>query len=452
MAPAWLQRLSWRGLRRLTGSQEWLRRRLTPTGRVVLSGTLLAGMFGVDTRQTLAFQTFSLGLALLLSAWVLSLRRPRVLRAERRLPRHATVGVAVRYGVEVKNLGVRPERGLRVVERLPDPRPELDRFLNLRAPGEQRINPFDRLFAYPRWRWLVQQGRRAEAPREVPLPDLAAGEGTRLELELVPRRRGFLRLEALEASRSDPLGLVRRGTSLASSERLLVLPRRYPVSPQRPPGHRRLQPGGVNLASSVGDSQEYMGLRDYRPGDSQRHIHWAAWARYGEPVVKEYQDEYFSRQALVLDTFPATDRGPDFEIAVSVAASFVEPLEGGDALLDLMFVADRAYTLTGGRGLMSGEALLEVLACVEPAPSADFAGLARAVLAHAPALSACLCVLLDWDRGRRELAGKLRALGLPVRVLVVGGPAQLEPGPLADLPGSLCRLDPADPAPGLATL
>ena len=449
---AWLQRLSWRGLRRLTGLQEWLRRRLTPAGRVILSGTLLAGILGVDTRQTLAFQAFSLGLALLLSAWFLSLRRPRSLRAERRLPRHATVGVALHYAVEVKNLGGRTQRGLRLVERLPDPRPNLDRFLTLRAPGEQRINPFDRLFAYPRWRWLVQEGHRADAPREVTLPDLAVGERTSLELELVPRRRGFLRLAELEASRRDPLGLARRATALASSERLLVLPRRYPVPPQRPPGQRRLQPGGVTLASSVGDSQEFMGLRDYRPGDSPRHIHWAAWARCGEPVVKEYQDEYFSRQALVLDTFPATGRAQDFEIAVSVAASFVEPLHGGDALLDLMFLADRAYTLTSGRGLMSGEALLEVLACVEPAPSADFAGLARAVLHHAPALSACLCVLLDWDRSRRELAGTLRALGVPVRVLVVGGPERPEPGPLADLPGSLCRLDPADPAQGLAAL
>jgi uncharacterized protein (DUF58 family) len=449
---AWVQRLSWRGLRRLSGLQERLRRRSTPAGRLILSGTLLAAMLGVDTRQTLAFQAFSLGAALLLSAWLLSLRPPRSLRAQRRLPRHATVGVALRYGVEVENLGRQPQRGLRVVERLPDPRPDLRSFLNLRAPGEQRVNPFDRLFAYPRWRWLVQEGRRAQEPREVALPELAAGESVRLELELVPRRRGFLRLGQLEVSRTDPLGLARRGTSLAPSQRLLVLPRRYPVPPQRPPGHRRLQPGGVSLASSVGDSQEFVGLRDYRPGDSQRHIHWAAWARCGEPVVKEYQDEYFSRQALVLDTFAATGRAQDFETAVSVAASFVEPLQGGDALLDLMFLADRAYTLTGGRGLLSGEALLEVLACVEPAPSADFAGLARAVLAHAPLLSACLCVFLDWDPARRELAGRLRDLGVPVRVLVVGGPARPEPGPLAGLPGGLHRLDPADPAAGLAAL
>ena len=449
---AWVQRLSWRGLHLLSGLQERLRRRFTPAGRVLLSATLVAGMFGLDTRQTLAFQAFSLGTALLLSAWLLSTRRPRVLRGERRLPRHATVGVPLHYRVELENPSRRAARRLRVAERLPDPRPDLVSFLTMRAPGEQRVNPLDRLFGYPRWRWLVQQGRRADAAREVSLPDLAAGQRTSLELELVPRRRGFLRLEELEVSRSDPLGLARRAISVAPPQRLLVLPRRYAVPPQRPPGHRRLQPGGVSLASSVGDSREFVGLRDYRPGDSRRHIHWAAWARCGEPVVKEYQNEYFSRQALILDTFPAPDRGADFETAVSVAASFVEPMQGGDALLDLMFVADRTYTLTGGRGLMSGQSLLEVLACVEPAPPSGFGDLARAVLGHAPVLSACLCVLLDWDRPRWELAGRLRALGLPVRVLVVGGPPLLEPGPLADLPGSLQRVDPAAPAAGLATL
>ena len=38
-------------------------------------------------------------------------------------------------------------------------------------------------------------------------------------------------------------------------------------------------------------------------GDPLRKIHWRSWARRGKPVVKEYQEEYFSRIALVLDTF-----------------------------------------------------------------------------------------------------------------------------------------------------
>ena len=160
----------------------------------------------------------------------------------------------------------------------------------------------------------------------------------------------------------------------------------------------------------------------------------------------------FSRQALILDSFAAPGREAEFEAAVSVAASFVEPLQGGDALLDLMFVADRAYTFTGGRGLISPQGLLEVLACVQPAGEGGFESLSDAVLRQAPRLSACLCVLLAWDGARRALVARLRALGLPVRVLVVGVPGPLEPGPMADRPDDLQRLDPAQLERGLSTL
>jgi uncharacterized protein (DUF58 family) len=216
----------------------------------------------------------------------------------------------------------------------------------------------------------------------------------------------------------------------------------------------------MGLAATMGDSQEFIGLREYRLGDSPRHIDWAAWARSGEPVVKEYQDEYFSRQALILDSFAPLARRDDFEAAVSVAASFVEPLQGNDTLLDLMFVADRAYTMTSGRGLLTSTALLEVLACVEPQPDGNFVTLSQAARNHAPLLSAVLCVLLSWDNQRQNFVQHLRAFGLPVRVLVIGidgtdntgKPAQLSLGPMADSPQDLYHLDPQQIETGLARL
>lgn len=448
----WLQRHSWRILRLLSGFQERMRRRFTGAGQAVLAGTFLGGLFGIDTRQTLAFQLFSLGIALLVVAWLGSLRRPQGLTAHRQLPRHATVNAPMRYRVTVENHAPRPTPPLVLQERLPDPRPPLAVFLRQRAPGEQAINPLDRVLGYPRWRWLVQQGRRAKTSPSLPLAPIAAGAHITLELELCPSHRGPLDLQGLEAYLRDPLGLAQRPLTISPAQRLLVLPRRYPMPHQRPPGRRRLQPGGVGLAATLGDSREFIGLRDYRSGDSPRHIHWAAWARSGTPIVKEYQDEYFSRQALILDSFPPSERTADFEAAISVAASFVEPLQGGDALLDLIFVADQAYTLTGGRGLLSSTALLEVLASLEARANGEFTTLSQAVLGHAVALSACLCVLLDWDTARRSLVQQLRILGLPVRVLVVGGPSELEPGPMADSPHNLHRLDPNGLAAGLAAI
>lgn len=472
----WLKRWSWRNLRIASALQERLRRRFSNAGQAVLAATLSAGLFGIDTRMTAAYQVFALGAALLLVAAATTLRptlrptsRPMLrpglaLQCERRLPRHATVGEPCRYLVRLHNSGHRPLAGLEITERLPDPRPDRASFLVARAPIEARFNPVERLFGYPRWEWLVRQGRRAEPQKPVLLPTIAPDEQIERALSITPRRRGWLRLSALVAARSDPLGLMRRETPLDGDSRVLVLPRRYPVPPLPQPGHRRLQPGGVSLASAIGDSREFMGLRDYLPGDSPRHIHWAAWARSGEPVVKEYQDEFFSRQALILDSctgHPHQENAQSavddaaFECAVSVAASLLEPLTRSgiqqDALLDLMFVADRAHSVTGGRGLRSIDGMLELLACLEPNRGNDFAMLSGLVLGQAPQLSNCICVLLAWDEQRQDLIRQLHALGLTPRVLLITTSAPASIAAIEAVPPPLC-IDPADPASGLASM
>ncbi len=179
------------------------------------------------------------------------------------------------------------------------------------------------------------------------------------------------------------------------------------------------------LSHNVGDSQEFIQLRDYRPGDPLRHIHWPSFAKAGRPVVKEYQDEYFTRYALVLDTFADIAGEEAFEAAVSVAASFVAGLQMHDALLDLVFVEDRAYRLTVGRGLGRTTDLLRELAAAAPCQGHRFEMLAAQVLQHAQSLSGCILVLLGLDQERRHLVQRLRAQGVRQLVLVMDARASV---------------------------
>jgi uncharacterized protein (DUF58 family) len=211
------------------------------------------------------------------------------------------------------------------------------------------------------------------------------------------------------------------------------MPRTYPVAPLTLPGNRRLQPGGIAFAGHVGDAEEFVSLRDYRAGDTPRRIHWKAWARTGRPVVKEYQDEFFVRHALLLDTFPPHASVDAFEAAVSIAASLVMMPRSNESLLDLMFVENRAYTLTQGRGLGAPNELLRVLATVQPSRG-SFDTLAEAAMLNGARLSGGICVLLAWDEPRRRLCAGLRGRGIPLRVWVVregGDAAPLDPGPMA---------------------
>ncbi|MBE9561293.1 MAG: DUF58 domain-containing protein [Proteobacteria bacterium] len=182
-------------------------------------------------------------------------------------------------------------------------------------------------------------------------------------------------------------------------------------------GNRKYQRGGVNLAMSVGDAEEFVALREYRPGDPLQHIHWKSWAKTGKPIVKEFQDEFFVRQALILDTFIDSNSPELFETAVSVAASFTSTPSNHEVLLDLMFAGTQAYCFTSGRGLANN--LLEILACVEPCTDKQFNQLYPLVMEHAASLSSCICVLLSWDNERINLVQTLRNAEISFIVVVV---------------------------------
>jgi uncharacterized protein (DUF58 family) len=209
------------------------------------------------------------------------------------------------------------------------------------------------------------------------------------------------------------------------------------------PGTLKYQQGGVALASSVGESEEFVSLREYRRGDPMRHIHWKSWARTGKPIIKEFQDEFFVRHALILDTFAELHGRELFEEAVSVAASFACTLRTQESLLDLMFVGPQAFCLTAGRGLAHIEQMLEVLAAVDICDHKPFSSLETLVLQHITGVSGCLCIFIAWDQARQDLVQMLRAFGLPLLVLVIvpPGSTELPLGPMAGEPGAFHTLE-----------
>jgi uncharacterized protein (DUF58 family) len=439
-----VRRFWYRTFRAFSGFQHRLGRRLTPAGQLVAAGLAAAAIVGPNTRLTVSYQAGAFLFALLVVAALTTLRRPPRLELRRRLPRFATVGAPVRYAMSVRNPGAQPVTGLALLEELGDPRPSFQEFATTPEPEESRRNRFDRAVGYPRWAWLLSENRRATVA-EAPLPSLPAGGVLDALLTLTPRRRGRVTFAATAVARRDPLGLARALRRQPAPDTLLVLPRRYPLPPLALPGARRYQRGGIALASSVGDSEEFIALRDYRPGDPLKRIHWRSWARTGRPVVREYQDEFFVRHGLILDTFlPAPT--PAFEEAVSVAASFACTVGTQESLLDLLFVGPEAYCVTAGRGVGQIDRMLEILAAVRPCRDRPFTALRDLVLGRDATFSGAICVLLAWDAPRRDLVTRLRALGVPTLVLLVtDGPGD------AEEPG-VHRLEVGRVAEGLAGL
>jgi uncharacterized protein (DUF58 family) len=406
--------------------QHRLRRRFTRGGMVVLTAMVVAALMGPDTENNLAYQGFTLSFFILAVAAIFSWTFKGTFSVQRHLPRFGTVGQTLTYSVTVRNLSKRPQRGLSLLENLADPRPAFPDWLAVKRAEEREL----RSFRFANRRRQPNRFKIADV-KEAFLPPAPPGQETQTRVELKPLRRGILKFTGLMLARTDPFGLCRAFRKVALPETTVILPRRYALPPTAFPGTMKYQDGGVAMASHVGQSEEFVSLRDYRYGDPLRHIHWRSWAKLGKPVVKEYEDEFFVRHALILDTFVDRPRSDAFEEAVSVAASFACTLDTQDSLLDLLFVGAQAFCFTSGRGLAHADQMLEILASVKTCQERPFSNLETLVIDHAASVSACICVLLAWDEPRRALVKKIEALGLPVLVIVI-----TEPGVSLDTNGS----------------
>jgi uncharacterized protein (DUF58 family) len=397
-----------------------LRLRLTPAGASVVGAFLLLSSLAANPGQTLAYQAWALTSVLLFGAAVFMPFFRARLEVHRILPRFGTAGHPLRYRIRLKNLSARTQTGLDFGETLYRNRLDLDTFREMLRPGRRRKS----------FQLSAPLPPRSPARLSIHQAPVIPGNGSAEFIgELLPFQRGPLHFVGAWVGRTDPLGLLRSLCKIKAPATVMILPKRYPVSPQALPGSSQYQHRGVNFASGIGESEEFVGVREYRHGDSLRRIHWRVSARLDKPVVREYQDEYFVRHALVLDTFCDSSLDFIFEEAVAVAASFAYTVPDQDSLLDLLFVGPATVCVTAGRGVGNTEHMLEVLACARPCREPRVPDLARHVLQYSSRMSGCLLLLLEWDEPRREIVRALKALHIPVWVLLVIPPDADAPPP-----------------------
>ena len=413
----------------------YLSRRFTPAGYFLLVLFVLAAIFGADTSLAMIFQVFTFVAFLLLIAFLLSIRMRTGFDVQRKLPRFATAGQPFKYDVSIKNPLNRPCSDLYIIDEFKRSRPTYPEFSRAATAARLRKKPGSQKPGSSLWLSLLarKQGARKEPAMHA---NLQPNESKDLRLEMLPVRRGRIRLAGITVARPDPLGLCYARKFMRLPQSILVLPRRYALPPFHLPGGRKHHSGGLALTTSVGESEEFVSLREYRPGDSLRKFHWKSWAKIGKPIVKEYQEEYFVRHVLILDTFIDETHSEAFEEAVSLAASFACTVQTQESLLDLIFVGLEVYCFTSGRGIGQTDRILEVLADVQPCDDKPFETIFPTVISRSEFCSGCICIFVNWDPQRQKLVQLLRNLDIPVFVLVILEPddaAIPDPGPMSDV-------------------
>ncbi len=361
--------------------------KLTPSGRFLFAGVCFSS-FGLLTVLIPVYQFFFSLVALFVVAWLVGLIFRPKLAIEGEFPTKATAGQPISARLHVKNVG--------------------------------RMPALDVMFGFSNLPSAIKPLNADEVA-----PRLNSGESVTVSVAIEPLRRGLYELSDLRAFSTFPFNLLRNGSARTSTGSLLVLPSFQQVASIDVPLGTKYQPGGVALTSNVGESPEYIGNREYVPGEPARRLDFRSWARLAKPVVREFQEEYYCRVALILDTFIPSKRKtpqrgfPNLEAAISLSASVADVLSQGEYLIDIFAAGPELYVFRAGRHTAHFENILEILACVDACRKDPFEVVAPAVSEELGNISTAICVFLDWDHSRRKLARAVVEAGCRLKVIIV---------------------------------
>ena len=153
----------------------------------------------------------------------------------------------------------------------------------------------------------------------------------RTQYQIRAIRRGIYRWSGLTVTGTDALGLVTKSRIFETdTAEMLVLPQPRPVSVELPSASG----WGVNESESGqtrGAGIEPRGIRQYRFGDSLRHVHWRSTARTGQLLVKEFEAGTQAAAAFCIQHGSGTEVGTG-------AATSLEQMCGNAAFLAETFL------------------------------------------------------------------------------------------------------------------
>ncbi len=238
-------------------------------------------------------------------------------------------------------------------------------------------------------------------------------------------RRGYYHLGDVTVTSGDIFGLCQRTGAYPSADSITVYPKIYPLEHLGLPS---LDPLGERKAERriFEDHTRIVGVRDYTPHDSLRHIHWKASARHQNLQVKVFEPTTTLKVALLLvvDSF-AGGEPDDFELGVSVAASLASHVietrnqAGLYANSRLPVWEERVQQAPGG-GLKQLVHILEALARVTSQPSGPFDAFFTDICRSLPWGTTCVFILNEVPEYADPLLLRLKESGFKTVVMQIG--------------------------------
>jgi uncharacterized protein (DUF58 family) len=242
-------------------------------------------------------------------------------------------------------------------------------------------------------------------------------------------QRGAHEFGPVELQTGDIFGFSQQRLRFDEIQTLVVYPRLVPLPRFGLPSRR---PFGDATAPRrlLEDPLRLMGVRDYAPGDSFRHVHWKATARTGRLQTKVYEPTTTYQLVVFLDTQTMTHayQGivPEYiELGATAAGSVAQyALEEGYAVGLRANASVRhlqgLVNIAPGRSPDQLALILDALACLSPYGNASMAGLLASAARTLPLGTTVVVISSNVTEALVGALLGLRAGGHAVSLLAMG--------------------------------
>lgn len=220
---------------------------------------------------------------------------------------------------------------------------------------------------------------------EMLIPCVPAGGEGRADYRLTIDRRGRYRFGPATVSTGFPFGFLRGQVEFDVQDELLVCPRIGRLTRAWRDRIESSQTGQQRSQHRRGPSEgDYYGLREWRPGDSPRWVHWRTTAKLNTLSVLQFEELRHRDLALVVDLWEPPEATAEQAAAVELAISFaataaVELGRRGGSQLAVAIAGESLELHSAAASRVFAQELLDRLAVVRSSARADASAAVDAV-------------------------------------------------------------------------
>jgi uncharacterized protein (DUF58 family) len=230
---------------------------------------------------------------------------------------------------------------------------------------------------------------------------------------ITPPKRGQYRLGPFYLYGGDPFGFYKCWNKFERYTDVLVLPCPLDYRMGRPRSLSRLAREELETIPVQGQSMEFLGVREYMPGESPRRIHWRTSARLGKLISRQYEKNVTAAVSVLLLADDGMTVGTPvdcpLEYSITLIASLAFAITRQPYRLHYLALLGERHEHHDGGGPRFYQELAIQLAKLSGVGNFDWNLARRLVINHLPRNSSLVVFVSELTSATREELNRLAA-------------------------------------------